>query len=55
MDGDDESSIFDNYQEVIEAFKIKPFTKRYPQVYEDKKRGYRLESSYIEFSGRIEI
>jgi hypothetical protein len=42
-----------NYQPLIDAFSVKPFTKRFPQVYEDKSRGFRLESSFIEMSGKL--
>ena len=52
----DENNEFPNsekYQLLITAFKVKPFTKRLPQVYEDKSRGFKLESSYIEISGKL--
>jgi hypothetical protein len=53
IDENNEFPKTEKYLPLIKAYKVKPFTKRFPQVYEDKSRGFRLESSYIEMSVKL--
>lgn len=43
----------DYYMPLIKAFKIPPFTKRLPQVYEDNRINLKVESDYIVKDGKL--
>jgi len=38
---------------IISAFKIPQFQKRFPQVYTDDSIGLKVESKYLEFTGKL--